>query len=79
MDVIYQKYLIKMINSLSVHKYVQPAREDYIRENFYYDCWLLNNNWSVLPSIGFIGDCPFVISYKDHNKGMKLLMMHPPS
>ena len=55
------------------------ARDNYIRFRDDYECWLLNKKeWSVKPSIATCDDGVFVLTCRDHNKGCKGYMLHPP-
>ena len=59
-------------------KFVISARNDYYRnESDYYDEWLLNPNWTVHPSTGFIdGNCPTILICYDHNYGTTKYIIH---
>ena len=82
LDIVFQRYLIKchikLMNKYEGLKYVQWTRDDYIRNYWEYDCWLLNENWCVRPSIAFIQGASDVLSCRDHDKGSTLMMIHPP-
>ena len=67
-----------MMNKCQAFKYVKWVRDDYIRFPWEYDCWLLNNEWCVRPSIAFDDGIPYVLSCREHDKGNKLMMIHPP-
>ena len=82
MDIVFRRYLnkchIKLMNKCEGLKYAQWTRDDYIHNYWEYDCWLLNKNWCVRPSIAFIEGVPYVLSCRDHDKVRKLMMIHPP-
>ena len=82
-DLIFQRFLPKVqfkkyLNNKKGIEYTIPARDDYIRYDDDYDCWLLNKSWMIQPSIAFINGTPFVLTCDDHNKGTKLNIIHPP-
>ena len=81
-DIVWQRYLQKCIivtiNPSFNIIFVQSARDDYIRFNNEYECWLLNPKWKVKPSISFLdGKGPCIMTCRDHDKGTKKLMVHP--
>ena len=82
LDIVFQRYLLqtqlRMMNKCQGLKYVKWARDDFIRLGWEYDCWLLNKDWCVRPSIVFFDGIPYVLSFREHDKGNKLMMIHPP-
>ena len=88
LDVIFQRYLSQHIfdkvYTEDLHKKyinrVENARNDFIRSSVSdYDCWLLNEEWYVLPTIRIIKDyCPVVLTCQYHHKGNKAMMIHTP-
>ena len=65
------KVKIDFIHNINASKYLQYARDDYIRFGEKYDCWLLNQEeWTVVPSVCFVKVkvMQFMVC-KDHNKG----------
>ena len=56
---------------------MEYTRNDYIWEsNNYYDMWLHNTDWEVLPTIYFVDGYPRVLTCKDHDGGYNLLHIH---
>ena len=88
LDVIFQRYLsqhiLDKVYTEDLHKIyinrVEYARNDFIRSSVSdYDCWLLNQEWFVLPTIRIIKDyCPVVLTCQYHHKGNKAMMIHTP-
>jgi hypothetical protein len=82
LDIIFQCYLCKSImeimNKSQAYKYVQLTRDDFTHEDDNNDCWALNEDLMVFPSIKFVDGTPFVLTSHDHQKGNKQLMIHPP-
>ena len=84
LDIIFQRFLPKCLfkkylTGKDSFKYVDSVRDDYIREDHDYDCWLLNTtDWKILPSICFIEGVPYVMTCDDHNGGSTKLFIHPP-
>ena len=82
LDIVFQRYLKKvnldLIHDISVMKYIQHSRDDFIRWSGVYDVWLLNPNWAITPSICFVrGKGMQVMVCKDHNSGSRHLYLHP--
>ena len=83
LDLIFQRFLpkvqfTKFFNNTKGFAYTKSARDDYIRHDDDYDCWLLNTNWMIQPSIAFINGIPCVLTCDDHNKGTKCHIIHQP-
>lgn len=83
LDIIFQRFFrkcfLKLMNPDSALKYVESAREDYIRgEGDYYDYWLMNYKWQIHPSIAFVGGVPYILTCREHNKGTQCHIIHPP-
>ena len=81
-DIVWQSYLQKCIivtiNPCSNIDFVQSTKNDYIRFDNEYECWLLNSNWKVKPSIAFVdGKYPCIMTCHDHDKVIKKLMVYP--
>ena len=54
LDIVLQRYLCKcyLLDVNDAMTKIEPARDDYIREcERYYDKWLENNAWRILPII----------------------------
>ena len=66
------------MNKCQAFKYVKWVRDDYIRLPWEYDCWLLNKEWCVRLSIAFVDGIPYGLSCREHDKGNKRMMIHPP-
>ena len=83
LDIVFQRFLpkvnIDLINNIDLLKYIQFARDDYIRFDGNYDCWLLNQNeWMVMPSVCYVdGKGMQFMVCKDHNKGSTSAYIHP--
>ncbi len=83
LDIVFQRFLprvnIDLINNINVLKYVQFARDDYIRFDSTYDSWLLNQDeWMVMPSVCYVdGKGMQFMVCKDHNKGSTSAYIHP--
>ena len=87
LDVIIQRYLrqhvIKKAFTDNIHDQVDKvefARDDFLRlRTTDYEYWLLNKEWSVLPTIQMTKKYgPVVLTCRWHNKGNKKMMIHPP-
>ena len=57
-DIVFQRFLRqslikKYILDKHAIKFVETVRDDFIRDYDDYDCWLLNDDWKILPSIFF--------------------------
>ena len=83
-DIVFQRYLPKcllkkyLINK-KAFKFIETARDDYIRKNDDYDAWLLNfKDLKIEPSIAFVNGYPQVLTCHDHDRGSKLYSIHPP-
>ena len=82
-DLIFQRYLQhvefkKYISNKKYLSHVVSTRNDFIRVNDDYDCWLLNKEWMVLPSISIINDVLYILICDNHDKGTNKCMIHPP-
>ena len=82
-DIILQKFLRKSFISkciLDKHaiKFVETVRDDFIRDYDDYDCWLLNDDWKILPSIYFDEGVPYVMTCDEHDHGSIKSFVHPP-
>ena len=82
-DIVLQRYmpkclLKKWLTNKAGFKFIEYARDDYIRINDDYDEWLLNDEWKIQPSIAFVDGVPQVLTCKDHDKGSKLYHIHTP-
>ena len=75
LDIVFQRFLpkvnIDLIHNINVLRYLQYARDDYIRFDGKYACWLLNQEeWTVMPSVCFVeGKGMQFMVCKYHNKG----------
>ena len=83
LDLCFQRFLPKVllkkfISNKEGLKYIECAREDFIRNDGDYDCWLFNDDWQVMPSIAIIDGVAKVLTCRDHNNGSKLYHIHPP-
>ena len=81
-DLIFQRFLLKVefkkyMNNKKFLSHVASVRDDYLRCEGNYDCWLLNKEWMILPSISFIDGVPQVLTCMEHDKGTNKLMIHP--
>jgi hypothetical protein len=80
-DLIYQRYLkkvnIDLIQKINVMKYVQFCRDDFIRFDNDYECWLLNKKWTITPSVCIVRDegMKFMVC-KEHNGGSAKAYVH---
>ena len=72
------KHSLKLVNGKK-HHLTMSARDDYVRDTPSDEyCWFLNQHWNTLIPIVFIdGRCPTVLACKDHENGLKLLMINP--
>ena len=83
-DMIFQRFLPKCtlkkyMNDIKAFDFVKSARDDYIRTENDYNSWLLNtNDWGIRPSIAFFDGIPYVLTCRDHDKGTKKFIIHPP-
>ena len=68
----------KFLTNKNLFKFVESVRDDYIREDDDYNCWLLNRNWCILPTLCFYEGAPFVMTCDDHHGGTTKLFIHPP-
>ena len=57
---------------------VEWARDDYLRDDDDYDCWLLNDSWKVEPSIAYRNGSPHFLTCRSHGKGTNKKFLHPP-
>ena len=75
LDIVFQCFLpkvnIDLIRNINILKLLKYARDDYIRFDGKYDCWLLNQEeWTVMPSLCFVeGKVMQFMVCKYHNKG----------
>ena len=83
-DITWQRFLPKCILKLihrhsDVDKKILSSREDYVRFDNDYSCWLLNPEWVVKPSILLKKYCgPVIMTCRDHHKGSRKCMLHIP-
>ena len=83
LDIVFQRFLqkvnIQLIHNTDVMKYVKYCRDDYIRFDDDYGCWLFNSKWKVKPSICYVdGRGMAFMVCKDHNNGCSQAYVHPP-
>ena len=83
LDIVWQRYLpkslITLMNKPDQVSYINSARDDFIRFDDDYDCWLLNPKWKVRPTILIDPEKgASVLSCRDHNGGSQKLMLHLP-
>ena len=76
-DVIFQRYLrkiqLKLIGSHERMKKVEWIREDFLRDNDDYDCWLL-----VRPSLIINNNGAKLMTCRNHHGGTPKCFIHPP-
>ena len=83
LEILFQRFLpkvhIDLIHNIKLLKYLQCARDDYIRFDGKYNCWLLNQEeWMVMPSVCFVeGKGMQFMVCKYHKKGSTSAYIHP--
>ena len=84
-QLVWQRFLPKCIIDLinkgdnEKVKFVQSARDDYIRFKNNYECWLLNPKWRIKPSLIIDPEKGvLVLTCRHHNSGTTKLMLHVP-
>jgi hypothetical protein len=82
LDTTFQRYLykcsIKLMSNMKKLSLILSSRDDYIRREGDEDCWLLNPEWKIKPSIIIVkGKGPMVLTCRDHDGGNKYYMIHP--
>ena len=83
LDIMFQRFLPKKnithIENIDRMKFVNYCRDDYIRFDGSYDCWLLNkDDWTVKPSICYVeGKGMQFMVCKEHHQGNCLVYIHP--
>ena len=83
LDIMFQRFLpktnITLIENIDHMKFVNYCRDDYIRFDGNYDCWLLNkDDWTVKPSVCYVeGKGMQFMVCKEHHQGNRLVYIHP--
>ena len=81
-DVIFQRYLrkvqLKLIGSDERLAKVEWIREDFLRDNDDYDCWLLNTIWKVRPSLIITKFGAKLMTCRNHHGGTPKTFIHAP-